>query len=266
MVKQFGLRVVILVALVLFFSGIVLAATPEFSADMIMTDAKGKVTQGKIYVQGTEKMRQEFQEEDDVTVTIVRLDKKVSWTLLPQQQYMEMSFTFDPYQLNRDFEYEMAVLGSETINGYPCQIIQYTYKDRKYGILVQWFSEELGFAVKQAKWNGQFSFVPESLAKVDWLRIDDTTGTYSIQLMGKYLRSSPIVTKKYESGDLVETWDNWGIPTFFIENQPLPDVGKTLSGSEVKKISVFSMLYGPGADVSTETEMTITWRFEPCEP
>jgi len=115
---------------------------------MIQTDAEGRVTTGKVYVQETDKIRQEISDGDTVSVTILRLDKKLSWTLLPDQQYMEMKFPFDPNQPNLDIEYEMATVGSETINGYPCQIIQYTYKERKYGILVQWFSEELGFAVK----------------------------------------------------------------------------------------------------------------------
>ncbi|NLM36603.1 MAG: DUF4412 domain-containing protein [Firmicutes bacterium] len=148
MAKRLVTKLFLLLAVVFICSGLVLAAKPEFSGEMILTDAKGKVTNGTIYVQGTEKIRQEITEGDTVTVTILRLDKKVSWTLLPDQQYMEVSFPFDPNQLNSEFEYEMKTLGSETVNGYDCQIIQYTYKERKYGILVQWFSEELGFAVK----------------------------------------------------------------------------------------------------------------------
>ncbi|HHT48226.1 MAG TPA: DUF4412 domain-containing protein [Firmicutes bacterium] len=148
MAKGFGSRLVFILAVVLVSTGLALAATPEFSAEMIQTDAKGKVTTGKIYIQGTEKIRQEFGDGDEVSVTILRLDKKLSWTLLPEQQYMEVDFPFDPNQPNLEMEYEVATLGSETVNGYPCQIIQYTYKNRKYGILVQWFSEELGFAVK----------------------------------------------------------------------------------------------------------------------
>ncbi len=155
MAKTIGFRLFFMLVVVLIVSGLVLAATPEFSGEMILTDAKGKVTQGKIYVQGTEKIRQETSAGDEVSVTILRLDKKVSWTLLPDQQYMEVNLPFDPNQPNLDLEYEMKTLGSETVNGYPCQIIQYTYKDRKYGVLVQWFSEELGFAVKTQTKDGK---------------------------------------------------------------------------------------------------------------
>ena len=41
-----------------------------------------------------------------VSVTILRLDKKVSWTLLPEQQYMEVNLPFDPNQPNLDIEYK----------------------------------------------------------------------------------------------------------------------------------------------------------------
>ena len=148
MAKQIGTKLVFLLTVFLIFSGLVLAATPEFSGEMIQTDVKGKVTTGKIYVQGRDKIRQEISDGDTVSVTILRLDKKLSWTLLPEQQYMEINLPFDPNQPNLELEFEVKTLGSETIHGYPCQIIQYTYKERKYGILVQWFSEELGFAVK----------------------------------------------------------------------------------------------------------------------
>jgi negative regulator of sigma E activity len=115
---------------------------------MIVTDAKGKVTTGKIYMKGTDKIRQEVKADGEVTVTILRLDKKVSWTLMPEKQYMEVAFPFDPNQPNPDFEYEMKTIGNETVNGYPCKIVEYVYKNKKYGVLVQWISDELGLAVK----------------------------------------------------------------------------------------------------------------------
>lgn len=124
------------------------AAGAEFSADMTMTDAKAKVAGGKIFVKGLQKIRQEINADGETSVTILRLDKKVSWTLLPEKQYMEISLPFDPNQPNKDVEYTETTIGSETVNGYACKVIQYTYKDKKLGVLTQWFSESLGFAVK----------------------------------------------------------------------------------------------------------------------
>ncbi|NLZ43567.1 MAG: DUF4412 domain-containing protein [Clostridia bacterium] len=148
MTKRLVPSLAILILAILFYCGLVLAASPEFSADMIVTDAKGKVTTGKIYMKGTDKIRQEVKADGEVTVTILRLDKKVSWTLMPAKQYMEVAFPFDPNQPNPDFEYEMKTIGNETVNGYPCKIVEYVYKNKKYGVLVQWISDELGLAVK----------------------------------------------------------------------------------------------------------------------
>src|SRR5690554_2521 len=148
MTKRLGLGLTILLVMVLIYSGLVLAVSPEFSGDMILTDAKGKVSTGKIYMQGTDKIRQEIFDQDEVSVSILRIDKKVCWTFLSEQQYMEVKFPFATNQPNLEIEYEMKTIGNETINGYSCQVIEYIYKDKKYGSLVQWFSEELGFAVK----------------------------------------------------------------------------------------------------------------------
>lgn len=125
-----------------------IAAGAEFSADMTMTDAKNKVASGKIFVKGFQKIRQEINTDGETSVTILRLDKKVSWTLMPEKQYMEVSFPFDPNQPNKEVEYAETTIGNETVNGYACKVIQYTYKDKKLGVLTQWYSESLGFAVK----------------------------------------------------------------------------------------------------------------------
>ncbi len=137
----------VLVLVISCFSSI-LAAVPQFSADMVITDAKGKTILGKIFVKGTDKIRQEITADDETTITILRLDKKVNWTLLPDNQYLEAKMMFDPNQPNPEFEYETANLGNETVNGFACKVVQYTYKNKKYGILTQWVSDKLGYAVK----------------------------------------------------------------------------------------------------------------------
>jgi outer membrane lipoprotein-sorting protein len=129
----------------------VFAAVAGFSADFSMTDAKGKVATGKIFVQGL-KIRQETNAKGQNAITILRMDKKITWTLMPDsKQYMEIAIPFDPnhpVENNKDFEYEKTVLGNETVNGYDCQVEQYTYKNKKYGIMTQWVANQLGYAVK----------------------------------------------------------------------------------------------------------------------
>ncbi len=147
MYKRMFLWSVVLTLTILTIISSVFAAAPQFSADLVITDAKGKTSMGKVYIKGTDKIRQEMSADGETNITILRLDKKLSWTLLPDNQYMEVKMAFNPNQPNPEFEYETADLGSETVNGYPCKIVQYTYKNKKYGVLTQWVSEKLGYAV-----------------------------------------------------------------------------------------------------------------------
>jgi outer membrane lipoprotein-sorting protein len=141
-----GLAMLLLVALVV--STGIWAAGPEFSADMTMTDAKGKVATGKIFMK-PQKIRQEIITEGQTSVTILRMDKKVSWTLMPENQYMEVAIPFDTQHPEESgIEYEMTEIGNETINGYDCKVVQYTYKEKKYGVVTQWISKKLTFAIK----------------------------------------------------------------------------------------------------------------------
>jgi outer membrane lipoprotein-sorting protein len=130
----------------------VTAAMSEFSADFTSTDAKGKIATGKTFIKNN-KIRQEITTEGETAISILRMDQKVSWTLMPaNKQYMEMAIPFDPShpsnEAGTEYEYEMKTIGHETINGYDCEVIQYTYKKKKYGILVQWIATKLNFAIK----------------------------------------------------------------------------------------------------------------------
>ncbi|MGE5605826.1 MAG: DUF4412 domain-containing protein [Bacteroidota bacterium] len=128
------------------------AVVAEFSADFTMTGANGEVATGKTFIKG-DKIRQETAAEGETMIIILRMDKKVSWTLMPDmKQYMEATISFDPAHpsgnAGTEYEYETKTIGHEKVNGYDCDVIQFTYKKTKYGVLVQWFSPKLNFAVK----------------------------------------------------------------------------------------------------------------------
>jgi len=57
---------------------------------------------------------------------------------------------FDPANPGTDpsVQFEMKTIGTEVVSGYSCQVNQYTYKDKKYGILIQWVADKLGFPIK----------------------------------------------------------------------------------------------------------------------
>lgn len=122
----------------------------------------------------------------------------------------------------------------------------------------------------ETKWNnGQFTVVPQvSYLERDYLTIDETTGTYSIVLYGFGVDEedgSPIITDLYEGGYSVETWKNYSFPAIEILDQPLPPIGKVLSGSKKEKWSLEPIWYGTGAYEAKVADVTITWQFTPVE-
>ena len=132
------------------------ASMAEFSADMTITADKD-ITKGKIYVK-QDKMRQEIITEDATAVTILRMDKKVVWTLMPDLgTYMEVSLNFDPNGPQAEAgKYETVNVGSEKIEGYQCDIVKYVYKDKKLGSTILWQAKELGgFGIKMESYNSK---------------------------------------------------------------------------------------------------------------
>ena len=132
------------------FSSMALAA--EFSADLIIDNPQGKFT-GKVYVKA-DKIRQEFLKQDMKQVIILRLDKGVTWSLMPENKmYMEMpgigKEASDP-EIEKKIKdmAEKKSLGKEKINGYVCEKYQYIYHDKSLGILTQWFSKRLNYPIK----------------------------------------------------------------------------------------------------------------------
>lgn len=127
------------------------AAVAEFSADFTMAE-NGNVVTGKTFIKGN-KIRKEAAVQGEKVITILRPDKKVAWTLMPdEKQYIEIGLTFDPARPSADagteYAYDQKTTGHEKVNGYDCDVIQYTYKKKIYGVLVQWFSSKLNCAIK----------------------------------------------------------------------------------------------------------------------
>jgi outer membrane lipoprotein-sorting protein len=151
--KKIRLKLVIVLGifiLLIGFSSMALAA--EFSADLIIDNPQGKFT-GKVYVKA-DKIRQEFLKQDMKQVIILRLDKGVTWSLMPENKmYMEMpgigKEASDP-EIEKKIKdmAEKKSLGKEKINGYVCEKYQYIYHDKSLGILTQWFSKRLNYPIK----------------------------------------------------------------------------------------------------------------------
>ncbi|MBN2036610.1 MAG: DUF4412 domain-containing protein [Chitinispirillaceae bacterium] len=125
----------------------------EFSATITKTVA-GKAITGKTFI-SKDKIRDESKTGEKVGATIIRLDKKVTWILMENNQYMEMAGSAEAAKsdlraMQKEYEqkFEVKKLGKEKINGYVCEKTQYTDKEGKFGTTTIWLSPKLNYMVK----------------------------------------------------------------------------------------------------------------------
>lgn len=126
----------------------VFGAAQEFSANVTITDAQGVVATGRIFVKDFQKIREEVMVQGNPAVMIIRMDRKVMWSVMDQTMYAEMTYGFNPYHPNPGLAYTTAALDKETVNGRECTVTQYTYQDVKYGVLLQWVDAADGALVR----------------------------------------------------------------------------------------------------------------------
>ena len=134
----------------------------DFSADVVHTTGK-KVTNEKVY--SSEKaIRIEKEEKGRHSISIMRLDRKAIYVLMPEQKsYMDMGSlgqgSAEMVSSIEGVKVERQALGSEDVGPYHCDKyrVQTTYEGRVYTSL-EWDAKELnGFPVKQADEKGSWS-------------------------------------------------------------------------------------------------------------
>ncbi|NLI96680.1 MAG: DUF4412 domain-containing protein [Synergistaceae bacterium] len=145
-VKRAG-RILFVAALVLVLSA-ALAAAAEFSAEMVMKGPDGQAMNGKVFVKG-QKIRQEMQQDGETVVTILRVDRRLSWILMVDEKaYLEMKMresSEDPSLVEKTDPAKVRRLGKETVNGFLCEKVQVTDNGT---VVTQWISEELAWPIK----------------------------------------------------------------------------------------------------------------------
>lgn len=125
--KDYSMRLLtrfpILVLILLFLAYPALAAKlpepkAEYSADTVM-EAEGMVMNGFVrHASGKERLEQDMTGTKQIIIT--RTDKKLIWTLLPEnKKYLESQFDNSAAQRERldDYDYEYTPLGPDTVNG-----------------------------------------------------------------------------------------------------------------------------------------------------
>ena len=136
------------------FSG--LAPASEFSAEMTMSG--GRMSgQGKVWVKG-HKMRQEFDDQFGKMITIMDLDKGISWVIMPQTKtYIKNKIetkgnSFRPENFTEmqqgQMKAQIKLVGTEKVNGYKCDKYLITFANKKMGTMTQWFAKKLNYPIK----------------------------------------------------------------------------------------------------------------------
>lgn len=119
----------------------------SFSADQVRT-AGTRTTTSKIYVSGNA-VRVETEQRGRQTITIMRLDRKIMWVMMPaQKMYTQTSnVETDPSQFgeNGDLKAERVSLGSEQVGSYSCEKYRvHSVLDGREYAHFEWTTKELG--------------------------------------------------------------------------------------------------------------------------
>jgi len=131
------------------------APAAEFSADMVITSttAGGEMT-GKVFVKG-HALRQEIDTPIGKQATIIPPGKSAMYVLIPgQKMYMEMPNSHVTLDGSEKLEAKMTgqgkvtKKGTETIEGYACDVYSIVYNDKKLGEGTVWVSRELNYPLK----------------------------------------------------------------------------------------------------------------------
>ena len=147
----------LLVALILWPAA---APAAEFSAQMLSRERAATVP-GRIFVKDG-KMRQEFNDAEGQTITILRPDKKIIWVVLPRTRtYMEVplkpKWPGQFIQVPPDAR-QKRLVGSERISGYDAEKYEVAVAGRG-GLERQifWVPAKLGVPIKVEVPDRQFS-------------------------------------------------------------------------------------------------------------
>jgi len=137
----------------------------EFSAEQTVRQGAQSM-RGKIHFQ-PDRWRVEMESPDGPKVSIHRLDKAVTWLLLPNQTYVELPFRFDQLpQWAPQIEGEVGrrLMGTDQVGGRQTEKYEVTVdvKGQKK-VLYQWVAPDIKFSMKTASadgsWESTYSYV-----------------------------------------------------------------------------------------------------------
>ncbi|HLB25039.1 MAG TPA: DUF4412 domain-containing protein, partial [Nitrospirota bacterium] len=132
---------------------------------MVMTD-QGNTSKAKLYYT-RDKKRMEMVDKDTAgeAIIIMRLDKKVVWTLMPSEKtYMEMALAEgnkNPLADEPDNIIKRAKMGRETVEGHPTIKEKVTVKAQggSTDTFYYWMATDLEVPIKAEALDGSWSYI-----------------------------------------------------------------------------------------------------------
>lgn len=129
------------------------AQAVEFAAKLEQTNG-GEVTQGAVLVSGV-KFRLDILNQAGLITTISRPDLDLVWVInIGDQSYIEVKgVRLGPTAgeaATKELEKvaDKKELGQEKISDFECTKIQYTYRDKRRGKVIQWVADKLNYPIK----------------------------------------------------------------------------------------------------------------------
>ena len=141
----------------------------DFSAEQTVRSGQQSVT-GKIYFKAADRFRIEMASPEGPKVAIHRLDKVVTWLLLPNKTYVELPIQIDQIlplmALNVEGEVKRKLVGKEEVGGRQTQKYEVIVdvKGSKQ-VVYQWIAPDINFPMKMASadgsWERAYTYVKE---------------------------------------------------------------------------------------------------------
>jgi hypothetical protein len=137
----------------------------EFSAEQT-TRIGTRAMSGKIYFQ-PDRWRIEMASPEGPKTSISRLDKAITWLLLPDRSYVEMPLRLDQIpRVGPRVEGEVArkQVGVESVGGRKTEKYEVIIESEgKREVLYQWVAPDIKFAMKTARADGQWESLYSSV-------------------------------------------------------------------------------------------------------
>lgn len=141
------------------------AANLEFSAEQTVRNGAQSTT-GKIYFKA-DRCRTEIASPGGPKVAIHRLDKAVTWLLMPNQTYIEIPLRLD--QIPRvtpkiEGEVQRTRVGTERVGGRQTDKYEVTVETKgQKDVVYQWVAPDINFPMKTAgrdgRWESGYNYV-----------------------------------------------------------------------------------------------------------